>query len=42
MDVVAHIGPTNSGKTYHALKYLSEQGSGVYATPLRMLILETL
>jgi ATP-dependent RNA helicase SUPV3L1/SUV3 len=32
-----HIGPTNSGKTYRALKRLEEAGSGFYAGPLRLL-----
>jgi ATP-dependent RNA helicase SUPV3L1/SUV3 len=32
-----HIGPTNSGKTYHALKRLEEANSGLYAGPLRLL-----
>ena len=32
-----HVGPTNSGKTYHALKRLEEAGSGLYAGPLRLL-----
>ena len=32
-----HVGPTNSGKTYHALKRLEEVDSGVYAGPLRLL-----
>ena len=32
-----HIGPTNSGKTYHALKRLEEAKSGIYAGPLRLL-----
>lgn len=32
-----HVGPTNSGKTYHALKRLEQAGSGVYAGPLRLL-----
>ena len=32
-----HIGPTNSGKTYHALKRLEEAESGIYAGPLRLL-----
>jgi ATP-dependent RNA helicase SUPV3L1/SUV3 len=32
-----HIGPTNSGKTYHALKRLEQAESGVYAGPLRLL-----
>nr|XP_031859652.1 uncharacterized protein CI109_004927 [Kwoniella shandongensis]KAA5526724.1 hypothetical protein CI109_004927 [Kwoniella shandongensis] len=32
-----HIGPTNSGKTYNALKALSRAKSGAYAGPLRLL-----
>lgn len=32
-----HVGPTNSGKTYHALKRLEECGNGMYAGPLRLL-----
>ncbi|KAG9243783.1 P-loop containing nucleoside triphosphate hydrolase protein [Calycina marina] len=32
-----HIGPTNSGKTYHALKKLEAAETGVYAGPLRLL-----
>ncbi|KAL8953166.1 MAG: hypothetical protein Q9222_000988 [Ikaeria aurantiellina] len=32
-----HVGPTNSGKTYHALKRLEQAQSGVYAGPLRLL-----
>lgn len=32
-----HIGPTNSGKTYHALKRLAEVNRGIYAGPLRLL-----
>jgi ATP-dependent RNA helicase SUPV3L1/SUV3 len=38
--VVAHLGPTNSGKTHHALTFLAESGRGVYAAPLRMLAQE--
>ncbi len=38
--VVAHLGPTNSGKTYDALRFLAEHGRGVYAGPLRMLAQE--
>ncbi len=38
--VVAHLGPTNSGKTYDALEFLAEQGRGIYAGPLRMLAQE--
>lgn len=32
-----HIGPTNSGKTYNALKALAQAGTGAYAGPLRLL-----
>lgn len=32
-----HVGPTNSGKTYQALKRLEEAKTGVYAGPLRLL-----
>ncbi|KAK0120624.1 RNA helicase [Cadophora gregata f. sp. sojae] len=32
-----HIGPTNSGKTYHALKRLEAAESGIFAGPLRLL-----
>lgn len=32
-----HVGPTNSGKTYQALKRLEEAETGVYAGPLRLL-----
>ena len=38
--VVAHLGPTNSGKTHAALEELAAHGSGVYACPLRMLAQE--
>ena len=38
--VVAHLGPTNSGKTYAALRELAEKRTGVYAGPLRMLAQE--
>jgi ATP-dependent RNA helicase SUPV3L1/SUV3 len=35
--VVAHLGPTNSGKTHDALQFLLERGQGTFAAPLRML-----
>ena len=35
-----HIGPTNSGKTYQALKRLEQAESGIYASPLRLLARE--
>jgi ATP-dependent RNA helicase SUPV3L1/SUV3 len=38
--VVAHLGPTNSGKTHDALEFLAGHGRGVYAGPLRMLAQE--
>src|ERR671911_829857 len=38
--VVAHVGPTNSGKTHSALQFLADAGRGVYAGPLRMLAQE--
>ena len=37
---VLHIGPTNSGKTYQAVKALEKAGSGVYLGPLRLLAYE--
>ena len=36
-EVVFHLGPTNSGKTYESLQALAATGSGVYAAPLRQL-----
>jgi ATP-dependent RNA helicase SUPV3L1/SUV3 len=36
-QVVFHLGPTNSGKTYESLQALAATGSGVYAAPLRQL-----
>src|SRR3954466_5680400 len=38
--VIAHLGPTNSGKTHDALRFLIDTGRGVYAAPLRMLAQE--
>jgi ATP-dependent RNA helicase SUPV3L1/SUV3 len=38
--VIAHLGPTNSGKTHDALRFLVDNGRGVYAAPLRMLAQE--
>ncbi|TVY80588.1 ATP-dependent RNA helicase suv3 [Lachnellula suecica] len=32
-----HVGPTNSGKTYHALQKLEAARTGIYAGPLRLL-----
>lgn len=39
-SVIAHLGPTNSGKTHDALRFLVDSGRGVYAAPLRMLAQE--
>lgn len=38
--IFLHVGPTNSGKTYHALKQLESSPSGVYCGPLRLLAWE--
>lgn len=35
-----HVGPTNSGKTYNALKRLEKAKKGFYAGPLRLLAQE--
>lgn len=36
-----HVGPTNSGKTYNALRALENSLTGIYAGPLRLLAHET-
>eukprot|EP01138_Halocafeteria_seosinensis_P001201 gb/GECG01001230.1/.p1 GENE.gb/GECG01001230.1/~~gb/GECG01001230.1/.p1 ORF type:complete len:751 (+),score=81.98 gb/GECG01001230.1/:1-2253(+) len=38
--IVLHVGPTNSGKTHHALKRLRQASSGFYCGPLRLLAWE--
>ncbi|KAG4972780.1 hypothetical protein AAZX31_11G007700 [Glycine max] len=38
--IILHVGPTNSGKTHHALKQLESSASGVYCGPLRLLAWE--
>ncbi|XVF38265.1 hypothetical protein REPUB_Repub20aG0085600 [Reevesia pubescens] len=38
--VFLHVGPTNSGNTYHALKQLESSPSGIYCGPLRLLAWE--
>lgn len=38
--VIFHSGPTNSGKTYNALKAFMEASSGVYCGPLKLLAVE--
>ncbi len=37
---ILHIGPTNSGKTYSAMKEMVASGSGIYLGPLRLLAYE--
>jgi len=39
-NFIMHVGPTNSGKTHHALRALAAARSGVYAGPLRLLAYE--
>jgi ATP-dependent RNA helicase SUPV3L1/SUV3 len=39
-EIIFHVGPTNSGKTYQALKALEESDTGYYLAPLRLLALE--
>ena len=38
--IIFHGGPTNSGKTYHALERLKEAKKGLYLGPLRLLAAE--
>lgn len=38
--VIYHMGPTNSGKTYHAIEALVQAKSGCYLAPLRLLASE--
>ncbi|HET9982386.1 MAG TPA: helicase-related protein [Longimicrobiales bacterium] len=39
-ELTFFVGPTNSGKTWHALNALAAEESGVYLAPLRLLALE--
>ena len=39
-QIFLHLGPTNSGKTYHALQALQKAKRGMYCAPLRLLALE--
>lgn len=39
-NFIIHSGPTNSGKTYHALEELKKASNGLYLAPLRLLALE--
>ncbi len=38
--IIYHMGPTNSGKTYHAINALCESRKGCYLAPLRLLAAE--
>ncbi|KAJ2238318.1 RNA helicase [Coemansia sp. RSA 485] len=38
--IIMHVGPTNSGKTYHALQRLQNCKNGIYCSPLRLLAYE--
>ena len=38
--VVFHAGPTNSGKTYHAMDRFLKSKSGIYCGPLKLLAVE--
>jgi ATP-dependent RNA helicase SUPV3L1/SUV3 len=38
--IIYHMGPTNSGKTYHAIEGLSKVEKGCYLAPLRLLAAE--
>ena len=38
--IIFHAGPTNSGKTYHAMKRFMTAKSGVYCGPLKLLAVE--
>ncbi len=38
--IIYHMGPTNSGKTYHAIEALTKSKSGCYLAPLRLLAAE--
>ncbi len=39
-EIIFHVGKTNSGKTYQALKELKDADTGYYLAPLRLLALE--
>ncbi len=38
--IIYHMGPTNSGKTYHAIQNLCNAKTGCYLAPLRLLAAE--
>jgi len=35
--IIFHAGPTNSGKTYHAIQRFLSAKSGIYCGPLKLL-----
>ncbi|MBN2826072.1 MAG: helicase [Campylobacterales bacterium] len=39
-EIIFHVGPTNSGKTYQAMLELKKATTGYYLAPLRLLALE--
>ena len=39
-QIICHVGPTNSGKTYSALQELARASTGMYCGPLRLLAWE--
>ncbi len=40
IQYVLHVGETNTGKTYQAIKRMKSANSGIYLAPLRLLALE--
>ena len=40
--IIFHAGPTNSGKTYHALERFMNAKSGIYCGPLKLLAVEVI
>lgn len=40
MEITALLGPTNTGKTHHAIERMLEHGSGMIGLPLRLLARE--
>jgi ATP-dependent RNA helicase SUPV3L1/SUV3 len=40
IQYVLHVGETNTGKTFQAIKRMKEASSGIYLAPLRLLALE--
>lgn len=38
--IIFHAGPTNSGKTYHAMERFLKAKSGAYCGPLKLLATE--